>query len=208
MPWKRHLLPLLAGGAMVAAPALAKEAAPGHHKPAGRPPVQSQALSILLAKEAIREQLTLYALLIDGDGKGRDPRAWADRLWTEDATFQVFDADGKSIFGNDVGLRGRAAIFAMFGRSLPENLPFAVRHVFGNPYFDEITATTARTRTIGFVIRGDKAEPEPGAAQRPLAAYVFHDVWRRGTDGTWRKAMTTVYCGVGCARTPTGPRPK
>lgn len=169
-----------------------------------RPPEHyAQTLRGLLDKEAIREQLVLYGLLIDGDGIARDSRKWADQLWTADAVFQVYDAQGRSLFAGPKGLVGRETVYGAFGQPLPFQPSYGVRHVFSSPHFEELTPTSATTRTIGFVIRGAKAESSDTAVmQSPVSSYIFHDTWRKEADGIWRKAVTTVYCSTACARSP------
>lgn len=184
-------LAAIAGLTIIAAPIAAAHASPS---------VPLSVLDALVAKEAIRAKIAQYSLLFDGDGIGRHPDKWAEALWTEDATFQAFGADGQSIIGKaDPGFIGRNEILRVFGAPIPPDAKFAARHAFASTTFDEVTADTARTRTIGFVIRGSKAEPAmPGGAQPPLSTYVYHDTWRKGADGEWRKSKSIVYCSVWC----------
>jgi len=71
-------------------------------------------LDILVAKDQIREQLGQYTLLLDGDGLTRDSDKWAEKLFTEDATFQSIGPDGQLLHGPQ-GLVGRAEIAKTFG---------------------------------------------------------------------------------------------
>lgn len=165
--------------------------------------------AVSVIREAISDQVANYALLIDGDGVNRDPRAWADQLWTEDAIFQVYDAQGRSIFGNDVGLRGREAIFAAFGRALPPGDHLRTRHLFLELRFDLVQRNLVRLRRVGYITygRGDPMAKDSVDAMRP-SAYVYHDEWVPGRDGVWRMRRETVYCSFNCIPAPpTGKTP-
>ena len=65
-----------------------------------------------LARENIREALGRYSMLLDGDGIGREPQAWANNLFTSDATFVLHYPDGTEQYR----IEGREAIGKTFGR--------------------------------------------------------------------------------------------
>ena len=99
----------------------------------------------LLARESIREALANYSMLLDGDGAGRDPQQWANRLFTADATFVLHQPDGKEQYR----IEGREKIGSTFGR--PASPKVAVRHFMVNTVFDEVTSTSAKTRTSALI---------------------------------------------------------
>ena len=93
-----------------------------------------------LARENIREALGRYSMLLDGDGIGREPQAWANNLFTSDATFVLHYPDGTEQYR----IEGREAIGKTFGR--PGSSKVATRHFMVNTVFDELTAKSAKTR--------------------------------------------------------------
>jgi hypothetical protein len=168
----------------------------------GQTDVALSPIEILVEKEAIREQLAQYDLLLAGDGVRRDGLAWATRLFTQDATFQVFTPDGR-MFLNP---RNRDEIAQLVGRrpvttnqqrpSPPPGPARVTRHFPINTAFDELTRTTARTRTSTLVISVPRiADP---AIAPVITLVTYHDTWRKEADGVWRKS-STILRNANCA---------
>ena len=155
-------------------------------------------------KEAIERKIQLYSLLHDGDGIRSDARAWADAIFTTDATFQVHWPDGTLLVPNQrPGIIGRENILRIFGsRPQPFGGPIA-RHILGVPVFDRIDARQAQTRTLEQVLHGvptirPPSGDKPAAVQPAIDVYIFHDSWRKDADGQWRKTRMEVYCVLNC----------
>src|SRR5262249_3978103 len=98
-----------------------------------------------LARESIRDALARYSMLLDGDGARRDPRGWADQMFTPDAVFKLYYPDGTEQYR----IEGREAIFNTFGP--PGSKKVGTRHFMVNTVFDELTATSAKTRTSALI---------------------------------------------------------
>jgi len=144
-----------------------------------------------LARESIREALAHYSMLLDGDGIGRDPQAWARKLFMPDATFVLHYPDGTEQYR----IEGSEAIGKTFGRGSSKN---ATRHFMVNTVFDELTATTAKTRTSALiqVSRRDqdcaKKEGALNGGQPVLSAIiVYHDSWVLD-GGEWKKKLSIL----------------
>jgi len=145
-----------------------------------------------IARESIREALSYYSMLLDGDGIVRDARAWADKLFTPDAVFVVNYPDGTE----QLRLEGREAIFNTFGR--PGSPAVAARHFMVNTIFDDVSSTTAKTRTSAFIQvskrdqDGAKTEGRLNGGQSVLSAIiVYHDTWVLD-GGEWRKKLSIL----------------
>lgn len=151
----------------------------------------------LVAENEINQQILLYTLLLDGDGiNKRDVRTWADRLFTEDAVFETYAADGR-LMGRQ---QGREEIFRqnVNAPALPAGL--SARHFNVATYFDEVTPTTARVRTITSMLtvtkRGTGTCAAPGdeacggRAVR-VTSFTYHDVFTRTKDG-WKKSHSVI----------------
>jgi hypothetical protein len=153
-------------------------------EPAPRPGAGMQALDVLVAKDRIRERLTQYTLLLDGDGVSRpDLRRWAQDLFVENATFQSFGTAGPLF----AGLNGRSAIEAHFAKSLPNLIR---RHFFVNTAFDDLTPTTAKTRTTGITMYG-RTEQGNAPLIPALVETVTHLTWRNSDRG-WQIVRAEV----------------
>lgn len=155
-------------------------------------------------RNAVSDQIANYALLVDGDGVQRDARVWADALWTDDALFQTYDAAGRPIFTDPTGLHGREQIHATFAPILRGDFPLRVRHLFLDIRFDRITANEVDQRMVGYIVRGWRESPPPGAdpALVQPSSYIYHNRWRREADGIWRLSRSIVYCAFNCASAP------
>jgi len=145
-----------------------------------------------LARESIREALTHYSMLLDGDGAGRDPITWANKLFTPDATFVLHYPDGSEQYR----IEGRDAIGKTFGR--PGSPKMATRHFMVNTVFDELTPTSARTRTSALIqvsMRDQECGKKEGALNggQPVlsAIIVYHDSWVL-EGGEWKKRLSIL----------------
>jgi hypothetical protein len=155
------------------------------------------AVEKLVAQNEITQQITLYTLLVDGDGINKpDPRTWADRLFTEDAVFETWGADGKL----RVRQTGREEIY----KGLVQNpaLPPGVfgRHFNVATYFDELTPTTAKVRTVTTMLTGTQRMPtgcmklgDEACGGRTIRAtgFVYHDTFTKTADG-WKKSYSVI----------------
>jgi SnoaL-like domain len=155
-------------------------------------------IDVLMAREAIRDNWTNYSLLIDGDGVAMREAEWAKLSFTKDFKWVWYDATGHTT--GEVGIANMARIPAEGVNQRPwKHLPIAIK-------FDEITPTTAKTRTIVVMFMVPKAtvpgRPD-GAAGLSTPAVpqagqaVYHDTWRK-ENGIWMKSSTIVYsanCG-------------
>jgi len=131
-------------------------------------------------------------MLLDGDGVARDARTWADKLFTTDAVFISHYPDGTE----QIRIEGREAIYKTFGRAgSPE---VAGRHFMVNTVFDELTSTTAKTRTSA-LIQVSRRDQEcarkkgilNGGAPVISAILVYHDTWV--LDGSeWKKKLSIL----------------
>lgn len=152
----------------------------------------------LVAQSEIEQQIRLYTLLFDGDGVAKqDIRQWADRMFTEDAVFDTYGADGQL----RSRLKGREDIFTKSGAAQPTPSPdIAVRHFNVATYFDEVTPTTAKVRTIATMLSVTKRKPEGcakvgdeacgGRAVR-VTAFTYHDTFAKTPDG-WKKSYSII----------------
>jgi hypothetical protein len=163
---------------------------------------QMSPLDILIAKDQIREQLGQYTLLLDGDGLTRDPNKWAEKLFTEDATFQSIGPDGQLLHGAK-GLVGRAEIARTFGGGPPRTGTSArppadptrpqmvFRHYPVDLVFDELTPTSAKTRTSTIIMTGPRNYVTPNPPTVNPALVVYHDTWQKTADG-WKKSNSIL----------------
>ena len=145
-----------------------------------------------LARESIREALANYSMLLDGDGVARDARTWADKLFTPDAVFISHYPDGTE----QIRIEGREAIYKTFGR--PGSPEVAGRHFMVNTVFDELSLTTAKTRTSA-LIQVSKRDQDcakkkgilNGGAPVISAILVYHDTWVLD-GGEWKKKLSVL----------------
>ncbi len=145
-----------------------------------------------LARESIREALAHYSMLLDGDGAGRDPIKWANKLFTSDATFVLHYPDGTEQYR----IEGREAIGKTFGR--PGSPKTATRHFMVNTVFDELTPASAKTRTSALIqvsMRDQECGKKEGALNgvQPVlsAIIVYHDSWVF-ESGEWKKKLSIL----------------
>lgn len=145
-----------------------------------------------IARESIREALAQYSMLLDGDGAGRDPRTWANKLFTPDAVFVLHYPDGTEQYR----IEGREALFKTFGRAGSPTM--ATRHFMVNTVFDELTPTSAKTRTSALIQvskRDQECARKEGALNggQPVlsAIIVYHDTWVLD-GGEWKKKLSIL----------------
>jgi hypothetical protein len=147
----------------------------------------------LLAEDEIRQQIALYGLYADGDGAGgnpRDLRKMADTLMTPDVVSEIYVARG----GPPRILTGRDIV----AKSPPENDPDRAKRIAGRHYlvatvFDDVSATTAETRTTAVYfdatknqVGGDCAKAGEGACGgQPVKTvmWVYHMTWKHTPQG-------------------------
>jgi len=130
----------------------------------------------LADKLAIQEVIAQYSYTYDA----QDAEGFA-ALFTEDAVWELFTWGATR---PEIRLASRAAICAWAARRLQERHGrFTSRHYQSGLLFDELTAESARTRTMVLVTHQGVTE----AAPRTTASGVYHDHWRKTPEG-WRLA--------------------
>jgi len=155
------------------------------------------AVEKLVAENEINQQILLYTLLIDGDGVNkRDVRTWADKLFTEDAVFETYGADGQL----RSRLNGREDIYQQTAKS-PELPPgISGRHFNVATYFDEISSTTAKVRTVTTMLTVTRRQPtgcvnlgDPACGGQPIrvTSFTYHDTFTK-TAGGWKKSRSVI----------------
>ncbi len=188
-------------------PVLAKSTA--SDSPPGDSAADMAQLDILLAKDAIAENWAAYTLLFDGDGVSDKRVQWADHTFTEDATWKWYDIEGKLI-KQASGLSELRKNPSIVQQATFKHIPMALM-------YDEVTPTTAATRTIVWFVDIPKATVAGqadgvsgvgadgharGVAQMALG--VYHDTWRK-VDGNWRKSTSALYSANNVATSTFGP---
>jgi ketosteroid isomerase-like protein len=124
---------------------------------------------------AILECIARYSYAYDG----KDADAFANHF-TEDGVWELFDTGATSPAAR---IETRPAIREWVS-ALHERLGAIVtRHFQSGTLFDELTPTTARTRTMLLVTHQHGMDRTP----RPTRSGVYHDEWRKTPDG-WRLA--------------------
>lgn len=177
------------GAAMLASSAAVAQA----KAPAALSPVEK-----LVAEDDIRQKLALYGLLADGDGvAGPDIRALAHQVMTPDVWTDLYYPDGSL----QVHTVGRDQAISTSTPDLKRLGPIANRHYMVSTYFDEVTPTTAKTRTTTiwlFVTRdllgADCAKGGPDACGgRVVSAMttVYHNDWVKTAEG-WRMSRNVI----------------
>lgn len=164
---------------------------------------------VLVIQSAIERAWASYTLLLDGDGTALYTAQWPSLTFTDDVEWTFFDLQGDLIFRldseetMDIG-RMEAAVSRITHRPW-KHLPIITK-------FDEITPTTAKTRTVLVFMSVPKAtEPNtpdgveglstPAVPQVGMA--VYHDTWRK-EDGIWMKSASAFYAS-NCGWFPAGP---
>jgi ketosteroid isomerase-like protein len=133
------------------------------------------------ARLAIHEMIARYSYAYDG----QDADAFAE-LFVEDGVFEIFVGGTENAA---VRLESRHEIRAWAARRFRERQGrFTSRHHQSGLLFDELSADSARTRTMVLVTHQDLTE----AAPRVTDSGVYHDRWRRTPDG-WRLAHRAAH---------------
>lgn len=151
----------------------------------------------LVAQTEINQQILLYTLLIDGDGVNKpDVRTWADKLFTEDAVFDTYGVDGKL----RSRLNGREEIYRQTSKNPALPTGISGRHFNVATYFDEISATTAKVRTITTMLTVTQRQPsgcekvgDPACGGQPIrvTSFTYHDTFAK-TGGVWKKSHSVI----------------
>ena len=132
-------------------------------------------------KLAIQEIIARYSYTYDG----KDADGFAE-LFVEDGLFEVF-VPGQVTAA--IRLRSRAEIHEWAAQRLRErDGRFTSRHHQSGTLFDELTADSARTRTMVLVTHQGVAQ----AAPHPTVSGVYHDRWRKTREG-WRLAHRAAH---------------
>jgi hypothetical protein len=151
----------------------------------------------LVAEDDIRQKLALYGILTDGDGvAGKNIRGLVDQIMTPDVWTDLYYPDGSL----QVHTVGREAIVT--STPIPKSMgPIANRHYLIATYFDELTPTTAKTRTTMMwmqvtrnLLGADCAKGGPDACGgRVVSAMttVYHNDWVKTADG-WRMSRNVI----------------
>jgi hypothetical protein len=120
----------------------------------------------------------------------KDLRGLADKTFTKDDVYENFSWDGKP--GNHVA--GRDAFYDWTSKlSLPADDPIAHRHFVLTSYFDELTPTTAKTRTTSFVLKVTRnmlgadckkaGEEACGGRLTSAQTFTYHNSWTKTAAG-------------------------
>jgi ketosteroid isomerase-like protein len=130
---------------------------------------------------AILETIARYSQAFDG----KDARAYA-ALFTDDGVFEiVMRGAGEPL----QRYAGSAAIFEWVGEAFRGRLAeVQTRHNQSATVFDELSSSTARTRTMLIETRQRSGERHPS----PYTTGVYQDEWRRTEQG-WRIARRAVH---------------
>ena len=134
----------------------------------------------LIARDEIRQQIALFALLADGDGvRPKDTRALADRIMAPDVVVEIF-RPGDLL---PITMLGRAAVA---GPPLvaPPAEPTVARHYMVETYFEELTSGTARTITTAVHFRLTRASDGiDGGLPTKITMVTYHMTWRKAAEG-------------------------
>lgn len=162
-------------------------------------------IDVLVVERAITENWANYTLLDDGDGVTMRQELWAPFTFTKDYKWLWYDSKGETL--GEVGYENfvREPEPGVFQRPW-KHLPITIK-------FDEITPTTAKTRTVVLFMAvpkatqpntPDGAEGLSTAAVPQAGMAVYHETWRKESD-VWLKASTVVYsANCGWFPTPVG----
>ncbi len=146
----------------------------------------------VVIENEINQQMTLYTLLLDGDGVNKaDARAFADKLFTPNAKYPNYSWDGTLGIVRD----GREGIYTRVNAALGQEDPTVKdRHFNVGTYFDEVTPTTAKTRTVAMSLRINRNMLGPdckklggeGACSGHLiraTTFTYFDEWQKTPEG-------------------------
>ncbi len=144
-------------------------------------------LDRLLIEDDIRQRLVLYGLYADGDGvKPRDTESLASQLMSPDTVSEIYHVYG----GPVITMSGRGPIAASRD---PFDPTLATRHFLIATYFDEVSATTVKTRTPALHLRVTKnmigadcekaGDDACGGRVVKATTWVYHMTWTKTADG-------------------------
>jgi hypothetical protein len=181
-------------GLTILAAGLAVTHAPGSARAAA---AAMSPLDRLVAEDEMRQKLALYAMDADGDGaQPKNIRELADVTLTPDVVSDLYFPNG-ALQGHSVG---RDAIVTGTAPANPAS-PIAGRHFLVSVYFDEVTPTTAKSRTtsVHFDITKNmlgadcKKAGEGACGGRVVDAMtvVYHSSWVKTKDG-WQMANNVI----------------
>jgi hypothetical protein len=158
---------------------------------------QMSVLDQLQAKEEIKEQLVLYGFLAEGDGvHPRDTDALMDQLMSPDIVSEQYFPDGTAAFPTRRG-RGDGKKYTQPPRDLTK---IGEQHYTLGVYFDELTPTTARTRSQQMYITVWKTLPDqPADCKTECGGQIKHvqlnnyfDTWAKTPQG-WVKTRSVIH---------------
>lgn len=181
------------------------------------------AIDVLLIKDAIRENWANYSLLLDGDGTSLHIGEWAELTFTEDMKWVWYDVNGETTGQTDLKFFTDQKPTTvptpenphpwMTRMPAPGNIQRSAKHLPISIKFDEITPTTAKTRSMVMMFdvpvatEPNKPDTAPGLSTPsvPQAAIaIYHDEWRL-EDGYWLKSASILYSAhCGWFPEPTG----
>lgn len=162
---------------------------------------------VLVIKDQIREAWAQYTLMHQGDGLTDEGDKWADRSFTPDAIFQVYSNDGRKLRE----YRGLEEIRKYNSASIASQGPWKQtpgKHLPIITAYDEVTPTTAKTRTVLVDITVERStvkgvpDTAPGmkapGVPSSVGLAVYHDTWKKQGD-VWKKSESILYAAnSGC----------
>ena len=145
-------------------------------------------LDRLVAESEIREQMARFELYADGDGvQGRDFRQLADQLHAPE-----FTIGPRKMTRDEMVEESSAQVF---------DPTLISRHYLVSTSFDELTASTAKTRTTALFMRLTRnmlgadckkaGEDACGGRVVHAAVWVYHDSWAKTAAG-WQKTAARL----------------
>ncbi len=164
---------------------------------ATREPRAAAAMTVLEqleAKEEIRQQLVLYGLLAEGDGHHpRDTNALMEKIMSPDVISEQYFPDGSPVFPPRQG-RDENKQYTQPPRDLSK---IGEQHYTVGIYFDELTPTTAKTRSQQIFITVSKNTPDDGCDNtcggqvKHIQMNDYFDTWAKTPQG-WQKVKTVI----------------
>ena len=148
--------------------------------------------AIAQAKADITQRQAVYGLLFNGDGpKGPDRAKWGDEIFTPESPFIAYDPE-LAILPDQTFYSRQPLIDKEVARQPTvwpntENLNGSMHYMY-TPFFDEVTPTTAKTRTPAMIVNAVKGT----RTVNTITLCVYHDTWKKTPDG-WRKTESKWY---------------
>lgn len=204
---KRGLVIVLAIAISIAFVSVAFSEAPkaaNESFPAAKQPMSK--LDILLVKQDIVDALAAYSFAWDGDPLKPEgnPEAWAD-IFVEDGVFQAIGTDGV-VMDRWVSRAERIDCAKKLGVGSKKMAdPLKMKHLMQQFMWDEITPTTAKTRTSVIIPVVNNA----AGAVTAMPMGVYYDIWVK-TETGWKISSRTFRFditvpmphGTGCRVSP------